>query len=185
MAQRKPNINWGDDISDVLKMINRALQKNNTSKKAAQVDRVSKRISKQMKQQGKPTQAKTVRDTAKRAMKSAQTRKDDAAKAQSQARKAEIIKKETRYQNKIDVEKARGKGAYTSTTGKQKFVGAERAAEARRRAGAMESQAAKRYATMKKREDALNAALKKAKADKDASKARKVRMELRKLRGEI
>lgn len=185
MAQRKPDIKWGDKADDLIRIITKAVRGTPTSKKIAQAETVTKKATRQMTKQGKKARATATRTASKNAVKNARTRKVDEAQAAINARKGGIIRKEDRYMSKMDIEGKRGTGAYKSTTGKQKYVSAERAADARRRAGAMSSQAAKRYASMKKREDALNAMLKEARAAKDASKARKIRMELRKLRGEI
>lgn len=65
MAKKKPNVKWGDDIADVIKMVTKAVRSSN-DKKRAQGVRVSGRIVKQLDAQGKKKQAGALsRNTAK------------------------------------------------------------------------------------------------------------------------
>jgi hypothetical protein len=88
--------------------------------------------------------------------------------------KETAINKNTRYMNKIDVEKARGTGRTVSpTSGKVRIVPKGRAAEGRSRAGAMESSLGKRFADGAAKRARLEKAVKDAKTPEARLKARR------------
>lgn len=68
MAQKKPNIKWGDDIADVIKMVTKAVR-SSQDKKRAQGVRVGKRIVKQLDAQGKKKQGGALARNLDKALK--------------------------------------------------------------------------------------------------------------------
>lgn len=143
MAKRKPQINWSDDAASTLrKLIEKAI-KTGSKEKVGQATSVASKAANTAKKQGKAATSAAAREMASEGRKrlAGMTAKEKMLKeGVARRERADVLKKNTKRFNKIEVEKAKGKGTYTSTTGKTKNVSKERAAEGRSRAGAMESQ---------------------------------------------
>ena len=135
-------------------------------------DKFSKKQSgKGLKWDGSPTEAT-------KAYRAGQTKAERELAAKTA--KETTVKKNTRYMNKIDVEKARGTGRTVSpTTGRVRNVPKGRAAEGRSRAGAMESGLGKRFADRAAKESKLEQAVKDAKNPEARLKARRALREFR------
>ena len=135
-------------------------------------DKFSKKQSgKGLKWDGSPTEAT-------KAYRAGQTKAERELAAKTA--KETVVKKNTRYMNKIDVETARGTGRTVSpTTGRVRNVPKGRAAEGRSRAGAMESGLGKRFADNAAKQSKLESNLKNAKTPEAKLKARRALREFR------
>lgn len=150
-GKRKPNISWGDDITDVLRMLNNAIRKG----KVEQVQRVAPRITRQMTKQGKTGNSIKVKKTVKQGIESRRTRIADEARAQAAIRNREIIRKGTKAANMGTAAKAATEKGTVIRRGKEMPVGAEKAKVMRKQAGAAAAQKTRGNASKKAAQDAL------------------------------
>lgn len=160
-SKRKPGINWTDDAASGLRKIIEKALAGGSKTKAQQAIRVATKAKKTAKKQGKVAQVASMekmRQTGRATAAQATAREAALKKAVFQREKADALKKQTKRFNKVEVERAKGQGIYTSTTGKTKRVGTKRAGQGRRTAGAIESQMRKEAAMEKKLREAMKAA---------------------------
>lgn len=182
-SKRKPQINWADDAAKGLrKVIESALMKSGVGnkKKAEQALRVSRKIAKSSGQPaGVRATAKELQGKAAKSVKQISVTEAGLRRSAAQRERADVLVKGTKRVNKMELEAAKGRGVYQSTTGKTKVVGKDRAKEGRQRSGAIASQMKKEAA----QEAKLQAAVKNARTNAERIQARRALTAFRKKTG--